>query len=115
MQDVLWNHWYVTEKAIQLAMAVRGVTQRILSELSPTRLSCYSDVTISLSLNKRFCPSEREPAYRCEFRVRKCMREETVFEYGYSLNRLANRTFPNIPIANSENWVIDQYKMGLEI
>lgn len=55
---------------------------------------------------------ERESAYRCEFRARKRLRGESVSEYGFALNRLANRAFPNIPLANLENLVVDQYISG---
>jgi hypothetical protein len=74
-QVALWNRWSEAEKAMQLAMSLRGSAQRILSELSPTHLANYCTLVISLSLSQRVCPQERESAYRCEFRTRKRLRE----------------------------------------
>lgn len=34
-------------------------------------------------------------------------------DYGYALNRLANRAFPNIPMSSHEDLIIDQYISGL--
>jgi hypothetical protein len=92
-------------------MSLRGTAQRILSELSPDQLSNYS--TLTFCLTQRFCPAEREAAHRCEFRARKRLQGESVSDYGYALNRLANRTFPNIPLSSRESLVIDQYISGL--
>ena len=35
-------------------------------------------------------------------------------EYGYTLHRLAVRAFPNIPHNCQEQWVLDQFVMGLD-
>lgn len=110
-QVALWNRWSDSEKAIQLAMSLRGTAQRIVSELSPKQLSNYD--SLKLSLAQRFCPSERKTAHRCEFRARRRLRGETVSDYGYALNRLANRAFPNIPMFSREDLIIDQYISGL--
>lgn len=92
-------------------MSLRGTAQRIISELSPKQLSNYD--SLKLSLAERFCSSERETAHRCEFRARRRLRGETVSDYGYALNRLANRAFPNIPMSSREDLIIDQYISGL--
>lgn len=55
-------------ETIQLAMSLRGTTQRIFSLLSSKQLSNYD--SLSLSSAQRFCPSERQTAHRCEFRDR---------------------------------------------
>jgi hypothetical protein len=110
-QVAVWNRWSESEKTLQLTMSLRGVAQKILSELSPEQLSDYAMLIFSLS--QGFCPSEREAAYRCEFRVRKRVRGESVSDYGYALNRIANRAFPNIPMSSRDNLVVDQYISGL--
>lgn len=46
-QVTLWNRWSDSEKAIKLAISLRGTVQRILSELSPKQLSKQSKVIYS--------------------------------------------------------------------
>ena len=87
-----WNEWNDHEKALQLAMSLRGVAQRVLGEL-PREILCHYE-TLKSVLMQRFCPPERVTAYRCEFRNRRRNREESVVEYGYALKRLASRAFP---------------------
>ncbi|CAC5425327.1 unnamed protein product [Mytilus coruscus] len=62
---------------------------------------------------QRFCPPERETAYRCEFRDRRRRRDESVSNYGYSLKRLAAHAFPTIPLNIRESLIIEQYISGL--
>lgn len=69
--------------------------------------------SLKLSIAQRFCPSEKETAHRCEFRAHRRLRGEIVSDYGYALNRLANRAFPNIPMSSREDLIIDQYISGL--
>ena len=38
---------------------------------------------------------------------------ELVMEYGYTLHRLVGKVFPNIPHNCQEQWVLDQFVMGL--
>ncbi|CAC5414606.1 unnamed protein product [Mytilus coruscus] len=110
-QVALWNQWSEYEMASQLAMCLRGIAQRALSELSRDDLSNYG--RLKFSLTQRFCPPERETAYRCEFRNRRRRRDESVSNYGYSLKRLAAHAFPTIPLNIRESLIIEQYISGL--
>jgi hypothetical protein len=58
-QVALWNRWSEAEKAMQLAMSLRGSAQRILSELSPTHLANYRGLVTSLSLKGFVLQKER--------------------------------------------------------
>ncbi|CAC5408205.1 unnamed protein product [Mytilus coruscus] len=62
---------------------------------------------------QRFCPPERETAYRCEFRNRKHNRDETAADYGYALKRLGSRAFPTISVMMRESLIVEQYISGL--
>lgn len=106
-----WNRWSENEMAAQLVMSLRGSAQRVLSELNPTELSNY--FYLKQSLTKRFCPPEREIAYRCEFRNRKRKEKESVADYGYALRRLSSLAFPDLPVYARESMLIDQYISGL--
>ena len=110
-QVAQWNGWSDNEKAAQLAMSLRGVAQRVLSELSPQDLCNYD--SLKNVLRQRFCPPEYETAYRCEFRNRRRNRDESAADYGYALKRLGNRAFPSIPLPLRESLIVEQYVSGL--
>ena len=110
-QVALWNKWNDNEKAAQLSISLRGIAQRVLSELTAADLANYNQLKSALS--QRFYPPEREAAYRCEFRSKKRRREESAADYGYNLRRLANRAFPKIPMNMREGLIIEQYISGL--
>jgi hypothetical protein len=106
-----WNGWSKTEKASQLTMCLRGTAQRLLGDLASEQLCDYD--RLKSVLTQRFAPAERITAYRCEFRVRKRERGESVTDYGYALRRLAMRAFPKITWEAREDIVVDQYINGL--
>ncbi|CAC5378552.1 unnamed protein product [Mytilus coruscus] len=110
-QVAQWNNWSESEKAAQLAMSLPGIAQRVLSELTADAL-CHYD-TLKTLLMQRFCPPERETAYRCEFRNRKRNRDETATDYGYALKRLSSRAFPTIPVMMRDSLIVEQYISGL--
>ena len=110
-QVSLWNEWTDGEKATQLAMCLRGRAQRVLSELTNRELNNYFE--LKSALTQRFCPSERETAYRCDFRNRRRKSGESVADYGYSLRRLASRAFPAFPLDMRESLTVEQFVTGL--
>ncbi|CAC5361832.1 unnamed protein product [Mytilus coruscus] len=112
-QVALWSRWSEDEMAAQLTICLRGNAQRALSELSREELFNFN--RLKRSLTQRFCPPERETAYRCEFRNRSRRRkgEESVADYGYTLKRLVTHAFPSIPVNIRESLIIEQYISGL--
>ncbi|CAC5394893.1 unnamed protein product [Mytilus coruscus] len=110
-QVAQWNRWSESETAGQLAMSLRGVVKHVLTELTSDAL-CHND-TLKTLFMQRFCPREREIAYRCEFRNRKRSRDETTADFGYALKRLGSRAFPTIPVMMSESLIVEQYISGL--
>lgn len=110
-QVSLWNEWTDCEKATQLAMCLRGRAQRVLSELTNREL--YNYFELKNALTQRFCPAERETAYRCDFRNRRRKFGESVADYGYTLRRLASRAFPSFPLDMRESLTVEQFVTGL--
>ena len=106
-----WNHWDEHEKAMQLAMSLQGEAQRILGDIPPWIQADYQ--ALVKELNDRFNPSERETAYRFEFRNRTRASNETPMTFGYSLRRLAAKAFPETSLNDREYWIIDQFINGL--
>ena len=108
-----WNGWSYREKGMQLAMSLRGQAQRVLGDIS-----FYGNVedfdSLVKELTRRFSPVERETSYRLEFRNRFRNPQESVMQYGYALRRLASKAFPSIPNDCQEQWVLDQFVMGLK-
>lgn len=92
-------------------MSLRGSAQRMLGDLTRDQLTNYE--SLKSVLTQRFNPTERETAYRCEFRNRKRLPGETVADYGYTLKRLASRTFQTIPVTLCEGIIVEQYINGL--
>ena len=92
-------------------MCLRGSAQRLLSDLTEYQIDDYDE--IKMALMKRFCPSERESAYRCEFRTCKRTKTDTAADYGYMIKKLACKAFPSMSSQARENVVIDQYISGL--
>jgi hypothetical protein len=110
-QVASWNGWTEGEKAQQLSMSLRGTAQKLLGDLAPEQLHSYG--TLKYVLEQRFSPVEREAAYRCEFRARKCQRGESSSDYGYAIRRLGYRAFPCVEHSAREIYVIDQFINGL--
>ena len=108
-----WNGWSYEEKGMQLAMSLQGQAQRVLGDVA--HYGGTEDYECLLhELSRRFNPVERETTYRIEFRNRVRKANESVMEFGYTLRRLAVRAFPNIPHDCQEQWVLDQFVLGLD-
>ena len=108
-----WNGWSYEEKGMQLAMSLQGQAQRVLGDVA--HYGGTEDYECLLhELSRRFNPVERETTYRIEFRNRVRKASESVMEFGYTLRRLAVRAFPNIPHDCQEQWVLDQFVLGLD-
>ena len=106
-----WNGWSAKEKAKQLVMSFDGEALKLLSELSEEMLQDY-DLLVH-ELNRRYNPSERASAYKIEFRNRFRKANESVTEFAQALKRLVCKAFPNMPANALEQWVLDQFTLGL--
>ena len=93
-------------------MNIRGVAQQVLRCLTDFEVVDY-DVLCSV-LKKRFSPKERVPMYRSEFRNRKKFNGKSVSDFGFSLSRLVNRAYGDLPLDARETIVVEQFIHGLD-
>ncbi|MBV2113416.1 MAG: hypothetical protein KUF82_20885, partial [Candidatus Thiodiazotropha sp. (ex Ctena orbiculata)] len=110
-QCAIWNQWSDSQKAQMLSIRLRGEAQRLLSGLTLAQLTNYH--TLKTIIADRYEPKERDLAYRCQFRYRKREKGESASDYGYHLNRLAQKAYPNLTLNQLEVHVIDQFINGL--
>ncbi|KAH3783584.1 hypothetical protein DPMN_161526 [Dreissena polymorpha] len=96
----MWKMWSVQEKACMLSISLKGEAQKLLSSLRPDQHVHYQEIKYALS--QCFAPIERGLAYRCQFRNRKRLRDESVIDYGYEIRRLGQKAFPNMDARSLE-------------
>ena len=110
-QVASWNQWSEVQKAQMLSIHLRGEAQRLLGDLTIAQLSNYQ--VMKQIISERYEPKEKDVAYRCQFRYRKREKGESVSDYGYQLNRLARKAYPNLTLSQLEMHVIDQFITGI--
>ena len=110
-QCAKWNQWSDAQKAQMLSIHLRGEAQRLLSGLTVAQLGNYD--AIKQILSDRYEPKQKDVTYRCQFRYRKREKGESASDYGYHLNRLAQKAYPNLTLNQLEVHVIDQFITGL--
>ena len=106
-----WNGWTLAEMATQLVMCFDGEAIKLLGELSSEMLGDYR--LLVQELNRRYDPRERAQAFKLEFRSRFRKPTESITQYAQSLNRLVSKAFPNMPSNAQQQWVLDQFTLGL--
>lgn len=106
-----WNGWSPAEKAKQLVMCFDGEAIKLLGELPKEVLSDYK--LLVHDLNRRYDPTERAQAWKVEFRNRFRKPTESIMQYAQSLTRLVSKAFPNMPSYAQQQWVLDQFTMGI--
>jgi hypothetical protein len=107
----LWNGWSDYERALQLAMCLRGPAAQILNELDEWTLQSY--VVMRGVLGKRFDPEERHLSARCEFRNRTRKPQEKATDYAAALRRLACRGWQQEGGETRECMVMEQFLSGV--
>ena len=110
-QCASYNLWSEPQKAQMLSICLRGEAQKLLSGLTVYQLCNYG--TLKSILADRYDPKEKEVTYRCQFRYRRREKGESVSDYGYELNKLAQKAYPNLTLSQLEVHVIDQFINGL--
>ena len=110
-QCAKWNQWSDAQKVQMLSIHLRGEAQRLLSGLTVAQLGNYD--AIKQILSDRYEPKQKDVTYRCQFRYRKREKGESASDYGYHLNRLAQKAYPNLTLNQLEVHVIDQFITGL--
>ena len=106
-----WNEWSAEQKAKQLVMSFEGEAIKLLGELSDEILGNYK--LLIQEMNRRYDPTERAQAWKIEFRNRMRRPNEPITQFAQNLNRLALKAFPNMPTNAQQQWVLDQFTMGI--
>ena len=106
-----WNGWSNIQKAKMLSIKLRGEAQKLLGSLTSEQYNDYE--ILKATLSHRFNPQERESAYRCEFRNRRRMKNESPSDFGFALRRLSLKAFPTLSYSALETHVVDQFIAGL--
>ena len=110
-QAASWNQWTDAQKAQMLSIHLRGEAQGLLSDLTIAQLSNYQ--VMKQVITDRYEPKEKDVAYRCQFSYRKREKGESFSDYGYQLNKLARKAFPNLTLSQIEMHVINQFITGI--
>ena len=92
-------------------MSFDGDALRLLGEFSDQVLKEYNSLVAEL--NCRYNPAEWAPAWKIEFRNRTRKLNETVMHYAQALGRTVQKAFPKMPCDAQEQWVLDQFTIGL--
>lgn len=106
-----WNGWTLAERAKQLVMCFDGEAIKLLGEL-PKEVLCDYKLLVQ-DLNRRYDPTERAQAWKVEFRNRFRKPTESIMQYAQSLTRLVSKAFPNMPSYAQQQWVLDQFTLGI--
>ena len=94
-----------------LSICLKGEAQKLLSGLTVYQLCNYG--TLKSILADKYDPKEKEVTYRCQFRYRRREKGESSFNYGYQLNKLTQKAYPNFTLSQLEVHGIDQFINGL--
>lgn len=87
------NGWDDGSKALELAAALRGVAQGVLSDLSPAE---RTDVgTLKAALTARFQPEHQMEIYKAQVRGRLRRRDEPLPELAHDVKRLVRLAYPD--------------------
>ena len=97
--------------AQQLIMCLDGESMKLLGQMEPEVRENYDKLVAEL--NRRYDPLERAPAYKIEFRSRTHHRHENFMTYAQELKRLGTRAYPDLDIDSLEQFVLDQFIIGL--
>ena len=103
-QCASWNQWSDLQKAQILSIHLRGEAQRLHSGLTVAQLTNYH--AMKQIIIDRYEPKEKDVASLRD-------KGESASYYGYHLNRLAQKEYPNLTLNQLEVYLIDQFITGL--
>ena len=106
-----YNRWDSRMKAQNLVMNLEGSALRMISELSPETLENFEELVFEM--NRRYDPSERIGVWKIEFRNRVKQANESLMQYAQELKLLAIKAYPNFPTIAHEQFVLDQFLLGI--
>ena len=89
------GHWSDEEKAMYLAVSLRGQAQSVLGDLAGGVPKKYGELITAL--NERFSPPNQMELHRAQLRERKQRATDSLPELGQSVRRLTNLAYPTAP------------------
>ncbi|KAL3881924.1 hypothetical protein ACJMK2_028310 [Sinanodonta woodiana] len=99
------NWWDDKNKALELAVSLRGNAQSVLSDLSHEQRRNYHDLVTALA--SRFEPDNQSELYRLEMKHRQRKRGESLNELAQEVKRLTNKAYPAAPVVVREQLARD--------
>ncbi|XP_045101316.1 uncharacterized protein LOC123498216 [Portunus trituberculatus] len=84
--------WDQTEKAMQLATALRGPAIEVFGHLPPTQRASFPD--IAEALRRRFGHRHQAEVYRAQLKKRTRQRGETLSQLAHDVEALVRRAYP---------------------
>ena len=90
------GHWSEDDKALYLAVSLRGQAQSILGDLAGGVPKKYNELITAL--NERFSPPNQMELHRAQLRERKQRASESLPELGQSIKRLTNLAYHTAPL-----------------
>ena len=90
------GHWSEDDKALYLAVSLRGQAQSILGDLAGGVPKKYNELITAL--NERFSPPNQMELHRAQLRERKQRASDSLPELGQSIKRLTNLAYPTAPL-----------------
>ena len=89
------GHWSEEDKAMYLAVSLRGQAQSVLGDLAGGVPKKYKELITAL--NERFSPPNQMELHRAQLRERKQRATNSLQELGQSIRRLTNLAYPTAP------------------
>ena len=89
------GHWSEEDKAMYLAVSLRGQAQSVLGDLAAGVPKKYGELITAL--NERFSPPNQMELPRTQLRERKQRATDSLPELGQSIRRLTNLAYPTAP------------------
>ena len=89
------GHWSEEDKAMYLAVSLRGQAQSVLGDLAGGVPKKYGELITAL--NERFSPPNQMELHRAQLRERKQRATDSLPELGQSIRRLTNLAYPTAP------------------
>ena len=89
------GHWSEEDKAMYLAVSLRGQAQSVLGDLAGGVPKKYGELITAL--NERFSPPNQMELHRAQLRERKQRATDSLTELGQSIRRLTNLAYPTAP------------------
>ena len=90
------GHWSEDDKAIYLAVSLRGQAQSILGDLAGGVPKKYNE--LNTALNEPFSPPNQMELHRAQLRERKQRASDSLPELGQSIKCLTNLAYPTAPL-----------------